>query len=259
MDRAFTSSAAYYEILADSEARLKREKPFLADMLRSAPGNKVVDMACGTGFHAVLFAGLGASVDAFDLSAEMIAHARKHHAHPSITYRAGDMRSLEGGPWDCALCLGNSLSLLETPRDLADTFRAVHSSLAPQGVFIIQLVNYQAQHAQETRHRIEKKTAGDSEVIAVKSLVPHGAKTLLSLAFFRVHSEPANLRLAHSEPIEHVSESSVLSNWTRGEIEHAAADVSFRVTAVYGGYDYSAFNPDSSPDLILRLANLRLA
>ena len=110
---AFHTIAEYYEVLSDSEARLRREGPFLAECLERAPGRRVLDVACGTGLHAEFFANLGAEVAALDLSAEMIAHARERRPHPAIHYAAGDMREPPTGPWDLAVCLGNSLSLLE--------------------------------------------------------------------------------------------------------------------------------------------------
>ena len=240
MTKTFTTTAKYYEVLSDNESRLKREGPFLEDTLKLAPGLRVVDMACGTGIHAVFFAELGASVDAFDISSEMIDHACEHHAHPAISYHTGDMRTLEGGPWDLAICLGNSLSVMSAPEDINRTFRAVYSSLSPGGIFLLQILNYLAASVQKPRHRIESKKAGESEVIAVKNLVPRGDRTFLSLAFYRVSGDD----------YESLAETAVLKNWTCEEIVSAAEDAGFTVDEVYGGYDRSAHSPEDSTDVI---------
>ena len=128
---AFQSAAAFYDVLFDAEARTKREAPFLRAVLEKAPGGRVVDIACGTGFHARLLAELGATVDAFDLSEAMIERARRVRPHECVRYAAGDMRHVAGGPWDLAVCLGSSLSLLPGHGAVADTFASVHDALVP--------------------------------------------------------------------------------------------------------------------------------
>lgn len=238
--KIFTTSAKYYEVFSDNEARLNREGPFLLEVLHQSPGLRVVDMACGTGLHAEFFAQNGASVDAFDISDEMIEYARMNHSRPSINYSAGDMRKLSGGPWNLAVCLGNSISVLLTHEDLRMTFKSVFSSLGPNGVFVTQILNYQAVAHQKPRHRIERKKVGDTDVIAVKNLVPHGDRTFLSLSFFALSGDEH----------ESIAETAVLKNWTREELVSIAEDTGFGMEAVYGGYDRSDFNSEESNDVI---------
>jgi trans-aconitate methyltransferase len=238
--RAFTTSAEYYEVLSDNESRLANEGPFLLKLLRESPGIRIVDMACGTGIHAEFFASHGARVEAFDISREMITHAEKSRPHPLITFRTGDMRALSGGPWDLAVCLGNSLSLLTTSEDLAATFRAVRSSLAPGGRFCFQILNYLAGSSQEPRHRIVHRTAGNTEVTAVKNLVPHKGITYLSLAFYSRSGEECTS----------LSETAVLKNWTENDVVKALGEAGFTIQGIYGGFDSSAYSPEQSPDIV---------
>ncbi len=236
----FTTSAKYYEVFSDSDTRLNREGPFLLDALHQSQGFRVVDIACGTGLHAEFFAQNGASVDAFDISDEMIEYARTNRSCPSINFHTGDMRSLSGGPWDLAICLGNSISVLSTNEDLRKTFKSVFSSLGPNGVFVIQILNYQAEAHQKPRHRIELKKAGNVDVVAVKTLVPHEDMTFLSLSFYALSGDEH----------ESISETAVLKNRTRDELVSTAEDADFTVEAVYGGYDRSDFNSEESNDVV---------
>lgn len=233
---AFKSSASFYELLSDTEGRLRREGPLLEECLRRAPGPSVVDLACGTGLHAEFFAGLGARVSARDVSAEMIAHARQRRPHADIEYTTGDMRELKGGRWDLAVCLGNSLSLLSSIEDTGRVMRSVYSALVPGGMFLTQVLNCLSEDARRPRHRVERK----GEVVAVKSLVPHGERTLLSLAFYS---------FAGGEPVS-LSETAVLLHFTRESIASLAGDAGFRAAEVYGDFDRGAYEPDRSPDLI---------
>jgi len=236
----FDSVAAYYEVLSDSAARLEREGPFLRECLERAPGMRVVDLACGTGLHAEFFANLGAHVTAFDLSQEMIAHARARRPHANIRYEVGDMRGLRGGPWDLALCLGNSLSLLPTLDDVEKTLQSVIAALSPGGRFVFQVLNYAAEANRQPRHRVDVKWRDGVEVVAVKSLVPHGDRMLLSLAFYAFDANAARS----------VSESSVLISLTAEQVTTCATRAGFRNVTLYGGFDFTEYRPEGSSDLI---------
>ena len=241
--RGFDCIAAYYEVLSDSESRLRREGPFLKERLDQAPGMRVVDLACGTGLHARFFADLGAQVSAIDLSPEMIRFAREHRGHPAIRYAVGDMRALRGGPWDLAVCLGNSLSLLGFRKAVDTALEAVSSSLAPGGLFVVQVLNYAAAAAQRPRHRVERKTRGDAEIIAVKNLVPHGDRTLLSVTFHTIRNGEH----------ESVTDTAVLLHLDQEAILESAALAALEVYSVYGGFDGSAYQPGLSSDLVVIL------
>lgn len=240
---AFDRGAVYYEAFANVTQRLQREGPSLLEHLRRAPGNRVLDMACGTGPHALFFAEHGAKVTAIDFSESMLAYARQHRAHADITYKQGDIRAITGGPYDLALCLGNSLCLLNTKEELNAAFGSVFKALFPGGIFITQTLNYRAPAARQPRHRIERVTVGDENVVAVKSLVPEGHHTLLSLNYFA--QTPSGY--------ETISEAAVLRNWTEEELLAAANPAGFSPMDMYGSYDQKPFDPDVSNDILLVL------
>ncbi|HPO17116.1 MAG TPA: class I SAM-dependent methyltransferase [Candidatus Hydrogenedentes bacterium] len=240
---AFDRGAAYYEAFANATQRLRREGPFLLEQLQRAPGNRVLDMACGTGPHALFFAENGADVTAIDFSETMLAYAKEHRPHPHITYTPGDMRAATGGPYDLALCLGNSLCLLNTENDLHAAFIGVFKALSPGGLFVTQTLNYSAPAAREPRHRIERAKIGDEQVVAVKSLVPDENHTLLSLNYF-----------AHTpEGYETISEATMLRNWTEEELLDIARDAGFASLEVFGSCEKKPFEPEGSTDILLVL------
>jgi trans-aconitate methyltransferase len=237
---AFTNSAAFYEVLSDSEARLQREGPLLLELLAQAPGVRVVDLACGTGLHAEYLAGHGAIVTASDLSHEMVAHATQRRRHANLTFVQMDMRAVQGGPWDLALCLGNSLSLLPTHLDVNGVFHAVARVLASKGLFLVQLVNYSSDNMQEPRHRVERRQVLGGEVVATKSLVPHGGRTLLSMAFFHVQDGK----------VDSLAETAVQLNLDQAALVDAVAATGLHLVAAYGGYDKRPYQPQTSADLV---------
>ena len=241
--KAFKSTAAYYSVLFNESERLQRESPLLRQCLAQAPGNRVADLACGTGAHAWFFAEVGAHVSAFDLSPEMIAHAQTHRSHQNITYAQGDMRHPQGGPWDLAVCLGNSLSLLPTLADIERTLSNTHAALAPGGLFLLQVLNYARLEAQQPDHRVVRKQLGETQVTAIKNLVPQGNHTLLTLSFYAENNGQYST----------VSETAVLLHPTLETLQDVAAQTGFTLTTPQGGFDGAPFNPETSPDLICTL------
>lgn len=236
----FNSVAAYYELFSDSQARRERELPLLKQWLLEAPGNRVIDLACGSGFHAQLLAEHNATVMACDLSPDMIAYARAHRPHPLIHYSVCDMRTTEDGPWDLAICLGNSLSLLNSPDDVANVFKRVHATLNQNGLFAVQLINYKGTAQQEPRHRIEERHFPNQDLIAVKNLIPHGNYTFLSLTFHVITGE-------HHETH---SESAMLLHLSLEDLDVCAKQSGFHQQAIFGGFDVSPYEFSQSPDLI---------
>jgi SAM-dependent methyltransferase len=238
--QAFTSAAAYYALFAEPAGRIDREGPFLADILNRALGGWVADLACGTGLHAAFFAEKGATVDAFDLSPDMIAEAMRLHPHPLITYHTGDMRNISGGPWDLAVCLGNSLSLLPGDDDLASVFGGVARSLSTGGLFVTQTLNYSLPAYTEPRQRIERRSSGGTEIIAIKNLVPHHGRTLLSIFYF---SDSGGC-------IESIADSAVLRHLDLATLVSAASSAGLTLDKTHGGYIRSAFDPETSTDIL---------
>jgi len=69
-----------YDCFVNWENRLAYEMPFIERTLREADARRVLDVACGTGMHAIELAQRGYEVVGADLSAPMIERARENAA-----------------------------------------------------------------------------------------------------------------------------------------------------------------------------------
>ncbi|MFQ5694154.1 MAG: class I SAM-dependent DNA methyltransferase [Nitrospinota bacterium] len=104
----------------------------------------LVDLACGTGRLANLFAAKGWSVTGVDLSKEMLAIAEKNSrkARAKVKYIHGDMRKWsKQKSADVVLCVYDSLNHLATKSDLQKVFRNVFRTLKPGGIFLFDINN----------------------------------------------------------------------------------------------------------------------
>jgi SAM-dependent methyltransferase len=67
---------------------------YLSAWLPAGQGGRAVDLGCGTGRHAALLAGRFDEVLAVDVSAPMLAFARRHRPASNIRYEQRDLREV---------------------------------------------------------------------------------------------------------------------------------------------------------------------
>ncbi len=102
----------------------------------------MVDLACGTGRLANLFAGKGWTVFGVDISQNMlsVAEMNSRKAGKKVTYIRGDMRKwAKTKEADLVTCTYDSLNHLATKSDLQKVFRNAYKTLKPGGFFIFDL------------------------------------------------------------------------------------------------------------------------
>lgn len=237
----FHHIAEFYEALFDPDQRLAREGPFIEELLHEAPGPSVLDLACGTGIHALFLAEHGAQVTARDLSAGMIEVARRKRPHPSIRYQEGDMCSPPEGPWDLVLCLGNSLALLPDEAHVRRFLDRACRVLAPGGRLCFQILNFSPERWPAARHHVARREGKSGSIVAVKSLVPGHERILLGMHF--------HVRLEDGTILQE-SDHGVLLPIRQGLIEAWAKQLGLTGCAWFGGFDGAPFSPSESNDLI---------
>ncbi len=88
----FSRQAARYA-RSDSHAA-DRDLDLLVDRLEVRPGDRILDIATGTGFTAFALAARGARVVGLDLTSAMLDQARRLSAAPGIAWVAGDAEAL---------------------------------------------------------------------------------------------------------------------------------------------------------------------
>lgn len=145
----------YYDLLFPAR---QAQLDFFRRLFEDHGVETVLDLACGTGNYALAFTRQGLKVSAVDLDPEMVAQGRIRAAESglAVDFRVGDMRDVGdmagtgGEPFDAVICIGNSLVHLLQEEDVLATLRGISSILRPQGVLVIQIVNYDRVYA----HRI---------------------------------------------------------------------------------------------------------
>ena len=101
------------------------------------PGDRVLELGCGTGTTALQLAPRVRSYLATDFSPQMIAIAEDKHAKgpaPGLAFRVAAVEALAPGAGAFEAILG--FNYLHLVRDLPDVLERIHALLAPDGLFI---------------------------------------------------------------------------------------------------------------------------
>ncbi len=141
--RTYDDIAEWYDTWVGTHSM--REDPFfpaVESLMGEVAGQRICDLTCGQGRVARYLADLGAHVVGIDLSAKLLAIARRHEeTEPrGIEYLQADARSLDGealGLFDGIVCF---MALMDIP-DLAPTLHSVASILRPAGWFVFSILH----------------------------------------------------------------------------------------------------------------------
>lgn len=141
--------AEKWDEIIDWKGREESESGFFEELLTGYGTQRVLDMACGTGFHAIHLAKRGFRVDAKDGSSDMLAKAMENANRygVDIDFDQADWLELSKSTdekYDAVICLGNALTHLFYEEYYRIAVKEVFKILKDGGVFIVDQRNYDA-------------------------------------------------------------------------------------------------------------------
>jgi len=244
----FDEFSSDYDKMVNWAKRLEREGPFFRRVFEENGVRRVLDLACGTGHHAVMLARWGLEVTAMDISGPMVerAKAASFAAGVKVEAREGgflDFRERVQGKYDVVLILGNSLPHLLAKEEVVRCFKDVAGVLNHGGRLIIQNRNYDKVLKEKARFMPLNTWSG-----------PDGEEKLF-LRFMDFQAELVNFNLVtlHKKDGQwsyHVN-TNQLRPITSNELGAALREAGFKETAWYGDYGFSPYDAGSSGDIIV--------
>lgn len=144
-----TEFVSRWDELIDWRRRYEAEGGFFHRILRDCGSQRVLDIACGTGFHTVTLSMAGFDVTGADGSANMLAKAEEN----AQRFELGDIPLIEAewtslssafpqDSFDAIVCLGNAFTHLFDEDDRRKALQEIYSLLKDDGVAIIDQRNY---------------------------------------------------------------------------------------------------------------------
>jgi len=156
------------------------ESEFVAGLIRrfsSAAGTsaRIVDLACGTGRHAIELAKMGYGVTGSDISENMVAIARAATDRDRVDVKLFSQPlqtcASIGGEFDVALAMFSSLGYLQSRQELDAALSGVRSLLAPDGLFIFDVWNGLATLRDYSPVRVKRVSGAQTSVLRVSRTV----------------------------------------------------------------------------------------
>ena len=226
---------SYYHILYknrdDNEAQ-----DFMDELLRflnPSATDKIMDLACGKGRHAIYLNEKGYRVTGVDLSPESISHASQFE-NDRLNFDVHDMRKVyQKDSFEYLFNLFTSFGYFENESENIDAIKSFAATLKPGGTLVIDFMNADK---------------------VVKNLVAHEIKTVDHIEFHisrRVENgfivkdirfEDEGKAFHFTEKVKAISQSDFI-----GYLQHAG----LTLVKTAGNYNLEDFNADTADRLIL--------
>ena len=230
--------------------RIRREAPFLKQVLEEAPTRSVIDLGCGTGEHCRFLAEEGFQAVGLDRSESMLAKAQEKPLPPNLRFLLGEIQQVSEvveGRFGAAISLGNTLVHLTRRQDLERAFASLAQVLEPQGIFLFQILNYERIFKRSIRHLpLNFRQEEDGEIVFLRLMEP--------LEDGRVRFCPTTLKYRPQEdpPVQVVrSRITELRGWRQEDLSPLLQEAGFSILSIHGDLAGGPFEPWISQDLIL--------
>jgi SAM-dependent methyltransferase len=148
---------------------------------------RLLELACGSGSHALVLEKLGHEIVATDYSEDMLACARRKAAESSssIDFRRQDMRALNihDGPFDAVICLFDSIGYVETNEALMQVLQGAHRHLRPDGLFVFEFWHAAAMLRSYEPVRVRRWSTPEGELVRISETELEHSKQLARVTY----------------------------------------------------------------------------
>lgn len=230
-----------YDSLISWENRFKREHKFFDTLFQKHKVKSVLDCACGTGQHVVMFNQTGLKAKGSDLSPAMIDKAKINAKERGVSavFEISDFRNLSTvfkEKFDAVICVGNSLPHLLNDSDLKKALDEMSKVLNPNGLLILQQRNYDMLAGQ--KKRFFPMAVRDNEVFFYV-LDYLSDKIVFNVVNLETKTKKFKVYKTDYNPLK------------KGKLVELLEESGFKDFEFYGDYDFNKFDLEKGNDLIV--------
>lgn len=210
----------------------------LAQFAKFKPKGKILDLACGEGFHTAYLSKLGYNVVGLDISPFNISLAKENvkKLGQQAVFKQQDMREFEDNNfYDAVVNFGYSFGYLKTQTENMKVLKNIYKSLKKGGKFFIEL------YGKEMIDRVYPKTL----------IRQNGEETLLRIATIDNNYErfKSYFYFINKDKVK-VCEQEVYL-YSAKELTDMLKHVGFKIIGVYGNYDQGPYDHNSENLMVL--------
>lgn len=227
----FQKFGEYYDLIYREAVNYEGECDFVERVLKTCckeKARKILDLGCGTGSHALIFAQRGYEVTGIDVSDVMIRRARKKARETNLRadFLVQDMRAIKlTEKFDCVICLFGGFGYLLTYADLMKLFFDLIHCLKEHGLFIFEFWNVEGLKPTPYRSWLKRQEANISLYRMTESnFNPETNILTIDMHFVVIHDEKSVDVFEEKHPIK---------CYTIAEMQHYLNDNGFELLSVY--------------------------
>jgi glycine/sarcosine N-methyltransferase len=239
--------ADFFDVMTDWHGRLAYEMPFITRLAGPAP-LRVLDTACGTGWHSIALARAGYDTTGVDISPAMIERARTNAkgAGSAVSFSVAsfpDLPATVGSDFDVVLCLGNSLVHVIDESQLLASLAAMASCLRPGGLLLLHNLNYDRRVVEKPRwFQVSSGLLDGKETLVWRFADYSDALITFNIAVFQKDER--------GQWTVHV-QGTPQRPWQSHDLVRALSRCGFASMSMYGNLAGEPYSAQSSGDLVL--------
>lgn len=221
-----------YDYRNDDEARFFMNN--LIRFLKISKGDKILDLPCGKGRHAIYLNGLGLDVIGADLSVNNISHA-KQFEREGLSFGIHDMRDPLQGQYEAIFNLFTSFGYFNQEKTNVQVLENFKKALRPGGHIVIDFLNVRT---------VEK------ELIPVQNIKKHGVNFVINKSISQ------NFIIKEIEVITEENSHQFIEKVQALDLDkmkYFAQAAGLEIQHIFGDYALGHFNEETSERLILIL------
>jgi len=227
-------NTSYYHILYknrnDEDAQLFMRN--ITKFLQISTNSYILDLPCGKGRHSIYLNSLGYKITGADLSENSINYA-KNFENDSLNFAVKDMRKPLSQSYDAIFNLFTSFGYFENDEDDILVLENIKNGLNEHGVMVLDFLNV---------------------VNVKKHLIPKEIKTVDEITF-RIEREIKNgfilKHISFTDKGQDHSYTEKVKYIDLDKFETYFNSVGLKINHIFGDYQLSEFQPESSNRLII--------
>lgn len=194
---------------------------------------RLLELACGTGRHAVELQQLGYDVLATDYSDDLleVARERARSSGAPVRFERQDMRSLTvpGESFDAAVCLFDAIGYVQTNEGIVSTLEGVHRALRPAGLFVFEFWHAAAMLRAFEPARVREWRLADRTVVRISETELLASRQLARVRY-RIHE------LCDDGTFHQLEETQLNRYFLLQEMAYFLTSCSFDLVAAFDGF-----------------------
>jgi SAM-dependent methyltransferase len=219
----FSQGSPYLDHPLLTPERTAREIDFILSQIDLTPGERVLDVGCGTGRHCIELARRGYRVVGIDPAEAMLSAARRAAAGTGVTVELRQLRGeelTERGAFDAVICLFTTLGQMEAGEDNRALLERAAQALRPSGFLVVEVP--QRDWVTQNLKTNERLGEGENYTLVTRRFEP--AEKAVSERFTRVSPQGERVyRLRYRL-------------FNPAELENLLVAAGLEIFGAYGGY-----------------------